>query len=202
MKITETTVFAPVLTAFASSLCCIMPVVAFLAGTSGLAASFSWIEPARPYLIGVTALFLGFAWFQKFKPATVTADDCNCATPQKKSFLQSKIFLSLITVFAVLTTAFPYYADTFFPKNDNKTVLMTDKTAMQKTVFTIEGMTCTGCEAHVMSEVSKLQGIMDVSVSYEKGNAIVSFDKAKINTDSIINTINSTGYTVTKTSIQ
>lgn len=201
MKITETTVFAPILTAFASSLCCITPVVAFLAGTSGLAASFSWIEPARPYLMVFTALFLGFAWYRKLKP-TKTADDCNCSIPQKKSFLQSKIFLSLITVFAVLTTAFPYYADAFFPKNDNKTVLMTDKAAIETAVFTIEGMTCTGCEAHVVGEVSKLKGIIDMSVSYEKGNAMVTFDKSKINTDTIINAVNSTGYTVIKTNIQ
>ena len=79
---------------------------------------------------------------------------------------------------------------------------MTDKAAIETAVFTIEGMTCTGCEAHVVGEVSKLKGIIDMSVSYEKGNAMVTFDKSKINTDTIINAVNSTGYTVIKTNIQ
>ncbi|HEY1054273.1 MAG TPA: heavy metal transporter, partial [Emticicia sp.] len=45
---------AGILTAFATSLCCITPVLALLGGASGLASSFSWIEPFRPYLIGLT----------------------------------------------------------------------------------------------------------------------------------------------------
>ena len=43
-----------VLTALAASICCITPVLAVLAGTTGLASTFSWIEPFRPYLIGFT----------------------------------------------------------------------------------------------------------------------------------------------------
>jgi mercuric ion transport protein len=56
------------LSAIAASLCCITPVIALIAGTSGIAASFSWIEPARPFLIGLTGVVLGFAWYQKLKP--------------------------------------------------------------------------------------------------------------------------------------
>ena len=56
------------LTALASSLCCITPVLAIFAGSSGMASSFSWMEPARPYLIIFTIIVLGFAWYQKLKP--------------------------------------------------------------------------------------------------------------------------------------
>lgn len=55
------------LTATAASLCCITPVIALVAGTSGMASAFSWMEPARPYLIGLTILTLGLAWYQKLK---------------------------------------------------------------------------------------------------------------------------------------
>jgi len=34
-----------IFTAVAASLCCITPVLALLAGTSGIASTFSWIEP-------------------------------------------------------------------------------------------------------------------------------------------------------------
>ena len=38
-----------ILTAITASLCCITPVLALIAGTSGVASTFSWIEPFRPY---------------------------------------------------------------------------------------------------------------------------------------------------------
>ena len=51
--------YGGVLAAVAASLCCIAPVLALLAGTTGVAATFSWLEPFRPYLIGFTILILG-----------------------------------------------------------------------------------------------------------------------------------------------
>ncbi|MEC3965274.1 hypothetical protein VM932_07290, partial [Muricauda sp. SYSU M86414] len=35
--------------ALLSSFCCITPVLALVAGTSGLASTFSWLDPIRPY---------------------------------------------------------------------------------------------------------------------------------------------------------
>ena len=67
MKTDKKLIGAGLLTAIAASLCCITPVLALVAGTSGLASTFSWLEPYRPYLIGLTILVLGFAWYQKLK---------------------------------------------------------------------------------------------------------------------------------------
>jgi mercuric ion transport protein len=82
------------LTAISASLCCITPVLALLAGTSGLASAFSWLDPLRPYLIGLTVLVLGFAWYQKLKPQKQM--DCNCDIQQKKhlSFRQKSFWVS------------------------------------------------------------------------------------------------------------
>lgn len=68
-------------TAIAASLCCITPVLALIAGTSGIASTFSWLEPFRPYFIGLTILVLGFAWFQKLKPKKQI--DCECEINEK-----------------------------------------------------------------------------------------------------------------------
>jgi mercuric ion transport protein len=65
MKTDKKLIGAGLLTAIAASLCCITPVLALIAGTSGLASTFSWLEPFRPYFIGLTILVLGFAWYQK-----------------------------------------------------------------------------------------------------------------------------------------
>lgn len=67
MKKNNKIIGAGLLTAIASSLCCITPVLALISGTSGIASTFSWLEPFRPYLIGFTILVLGFAWYQKLK---------------------------------------------------------------------------------------------------------------------------------------
>ena len=90
------------LTAITASLCCITPVLAIIAGSSGIASTFSWIEPFRPYLIGLTILILGFAWYQKLKPENEI--DCECETDDlpdskagKPKFMQSKTFLGIVT---------------------------------------------------------------------------------------------------------
>ena len=184
-----------ILTALASSLCCIMPVLAIVAGTSGLASTFSWLEPARPYLIGVTALVLGFAWYQKLKPQKI--DDCGCLMEQKAPFMQSKTFLSIITIVSALLLSFPSYAHVFFPKSESHAIV-SQTSEVQKIEFTIEGMTCTGCELEVKTEINKLKGIVEVIVSYEKGNAIVKFDNKQTTIEEITTAINATGYKAIK----
>ncbi|MDZ7878785.1 MAG: mercuric transport protein MerTP [Saprospiraceae bacterium] len=188
-----------ILTAFASSLCCIMPVLAIVAGTSGLASTFSWLEPARPFFIGATVLVLGFAWYQQLKPKPI--DDCGCHIEQKTPFMQTKAFLSGITIVSALLLSFPSYAHVFFPKSESQTVVNTSA-AVEKVEFKIDGMTCESCEHHVASEVTKLTGIFGATISYPNGNAVITYDKNQTNLDSITTAINSTGYTVTKTTIQ
>jgi mercuric ion transport protein len=182
-----------VISALAASLCCIMPVLALIAGSSSIAANFSWIEPARPYLIGVTIAVLGFAWYQKLKPQPV--DECGCAVDEKPRFFQSKTFLLIVTVFAVLMMSFPYYAKAFFPKNDKSSVVTTNS-KVEAIEFGIKGMTCEACEEHVKMEVNKLSGIVSVDVSYPKRNAIVQFNPDKTDAKQITEAINSTGYKV------
>lgn len=194
----KTTILIPnlgILSAFASSLCCILPVFAFLAGTSGMASNISWLEPARPYFIGSTILILGFAWYQKLNQKKEIS--CNCENENKVSFWQSKTFLSIITIFSIVLLSFPSYSYIFFPKSSNQNSIIAFAES-PKVEFTVKGMTCTGCEHHVKSEILKLKGIVEVSVSYEKGNAIVKFDNGKTNIEEIEKAINSTGYKVVK----
>ena len=68
MKTDKKIIGAGLLTAIAASLCCITPILALIAGASGLASTFSWLEPFRPYFIGLTVLVIGFAWYQKLRP--------------------------------------------------------------------------------------------------------------------------------------
>ncbi|MFC4721711.1 mercuric transport protein MerTP [Geojedonia litorea] len=179
--------------AITASLCCITPVLALVAGTSGMASTFSWIEPFRPYLIGLTIFILGVAWYQKLKPSK--AIDCECETDDKTKFIQSKRFLGIVTVFALVMLAFPYYSKVFYPSTEKQLVIV-DKSDVKSIEFKIEGMTCSSCEAHVNHEINKLNGIVDSKASYENGNAIVEFDKTKTNATEIEKAIKATGYKI------
>ncbi|MEQ8518622.1 MAG: mercuric transport protein MerTP [Cytophagales bacterium] len=194
MKMNNKLIGAGLLTAFTASLCCITPVLALIAGTSGLASAFSWLEPFRPYFIGLTIIVLGFSWYQKLKPQKEM--DCDCETEEKPTFIQSRKFLGIITALAITMLAFPYYAYVFYPETEKQYIIL-DKSNIQKVYFSIDGMTCTGCEVHLNHEVNKLSGIIKSTASYEKGNAIVEFDNSKTNISEIEMAINGTGYSVT-----
>jgi mercuric ion transport protein len=198
MKAQKSVIGAGLIAAIASSLCCITPIIAILAGTSSLAGNFSWLEPARPFLIGITILALGYAWYDKLKPAKTANDDCGCVVTTKLPFWKTTQFLGIITTFAIVMTAFPMYANYLIPSSSPRTELFEVKTDnIQRVEFKVKGMTCTGCEGHVKLEVEKLEGIIEVLVSYDKGNTVVKFDKTKTSIKIIEKAINSTGYEVT-----
>ena len=194
MKTNNKLIGAGLVTAIAASLCCVTPVLALIAGTSGLVSTFSWLEPFRPYFIGLTILVLGFAWYQKLKSKKQI--DCNCETEEKPKFIQSKTFLGIVTSFAIVMLAFPYYSSIFYTKTE-KQVIIVDKSNIENVEFTISGMTCASCEEHINHEVNKLIGIVNLKASYENGNTIVEFDNSKTNISEIEKAINSTGYSVT-----
>ncbi len=194
-KLMGTGIFASI----AASLCCITPVIALIAGSGSIASSFSWIEPARPYLIGLTIAVLGFAWYQKWKPKKT--DDCECGVDEKPKFIQSRTFLLLVTLFAVVMMAFPSYAIVFFPKNE-KASIVSGKSTIQTVELKIKGMSCQSCEAEVNHEITKLPGIIQSMVSYKNKNAMVRFDTSKTTLINIIDAVNTTGYKVINQSLK
>jgi len=187
---------AGLFTAIASSLCCIVPLLALISGTTGIASNFSWLEPLRPYLVSFSVLVLSFAWYQKLKPKKEI--NCNCNKTEKTSFLQTKLFLALVTIFAFSMTLLPYYSSIIYPKSKNKIIII-NKENRQSVNLKIKGMTCTACEEHVNHAINQLNGILNVTSSYKNKNTTIEFDKSKTSTKDIKKMINSTGYTVINT---
>ena len=186
-----------VFAAIAASLCCITPVMTLLAGASGAASSLSWLEPARPYLIGLAMVALGFAYYRSLnaKQDSSCGPDGNCAI-EKKSFLSSRTFLTIITLAAISMIAFPYYSKVFYPKAEKQNVVVVESNNIQSASFQIKGMTCAGCEEHVNSEISKVPGVLDYKTSYANRNSIVTFDSSRVDEQTIEVAINKTGYKV------
>lgn len=193
-KLVGTSLFA----AITASLCCIAPVLALVAGTTGAASTFSWVEPFRPYLIGLTILVLVMAWYQKLKPKSQEDIDCACEDDEPK-FINSKKFLLSVTLFAGVTLTFPYYSSIFYPRSPlAKEVVYVERSNVREIKVDIEGMTCKGCEAHIESEINKLDGILAVDANYETANTIVKFDESKVKIEAIEKTISGTGYKIIK----
>lgn len=183
------------ISAIAASLCCITPLLALIAGSSGLASSFSWMEPFRPYLIGLTILVLGFAWYQKLKPSTSDDIVCDCETDEKPSFWQTKSFLLIVTVFAVLMMLFPYYGHVFYKTNKQESAIIQQDHIKQITLK-VDGMTCASCQAHVQHAALSLPGVTEADVLLDQGLAHIKFDKSRVDTSQIIQAINQSGYKV------
>ncbi len=184
---------AGIISAIAASLCCITPVLALISGTSGVASTFSWMEPFKPYLIGFTVLVLIFAWYNKLK--TKKEVECDCDENEKPKFIQSKTFLSIITIFAGIMLAFPYYSHLFYP-NTNKQVVYVSQTNVGEIQYKIEGMTCLGCEAHIENEVNALEGIIEVSADYKNASTSIKYDKTKVSEKALEKAILKTGYKI------
>jgi len=104
----------------------------------------------------------------------------------------------MVTVFAGLMLAFPYYSNIFYTQ-PSKDIVYVSQSNIIKHTFEVEGMTCTGCEAHVEIEVSNLDGILSVKASYENTNTVVEYDKTKVDLVVIREAINKTGYKVIDT---
>jgi len=183
-----------VFAAIGASLCCITPVLAVLAGSTGLASSFSWMEPIRPYLIALTIIVLAYAWWDKLKPKKAEIE-CACDADEEGevSFWYSKTFLAIVTVFAAVMLSFPYWGEALIKSNTPKTVVVDKKNVLKK-VINIEGMTCKACEATVEKVGGDVEGVVSIKASVNNKSAVVTYDKSKTNIKEIMGAIGSTGY--------
>jgi len=66
--------------------------------------------------------------------------------------------------------------------------------ATAKTTLTIKGMTCGGCAAGVKTQLKRTEGVTAYQVSYEKGEAEVSYDPAKTTPEKIAASVSKTGF--------
>jgi len=183
-----------ILAVIAASLCCITPVIALVAGISGIAASFSWLEPARPYLLLLSGLSLGLAWWVYFRNRRKQIA-CDCEEDEKKSFIQSGKFLAIVSILAIVLSLFPYYSSIFY-SNPEPVLTNNPDIRFETITFKVKGMTCTSCEEHIDHEVKSIAGVAKSNSDFENGNTRVQYNPAQTNADSIKAAINSTGYRV------
>lgn len=67
--------------------------------------------------------------------------------------------------------------------------------AFTKTVtIKVEGMKCAKCSASVSKALKATEGVEDVQVSSDKGEAVIKYDDAKLTETKLREVINSTGF--------
>ena len=204
-----------IVTAVLASLCCITPVLAVLGGLSGIASTFSFLEPLRPYFIAFTIIILGYAFYNAYKPKEKDEIECACLPAEasakegdddkvdtKKSFINSKSFLWIVAVIAVVLITFPYYSQAFFPQEDkpeSQSVLSTNSDHILKVKMEIEGMTCSSCEQTVDYALKSEKGVLSAESSYQTGIAYVQYDATKVQPEQLKKAIEyKVGYKVKK----
>ncbi|WP_242336647.1 MULTISPECIES: mercuric transporter MerT family protein [unclassified Anaeromyxobacter] len=116
-KLTAASVGGAIVVAFASSLCCLGPLLfaALGLGGAGLLVEF---QAYRPYLAALTLVLLGAGFFFTYRrprlaPATAAAGPaCDCELPRANRFGQVMLWIATVVVAGLL--GFPYLAQFLF----------------------------------------------------------------------------------------
>ena len=66
--------------------------------------------------------------------------------------------------------------------------------ATQTVTLAVPGMTCAACPITVKKALSKVEGVSQVNVTFEKREAVVIFDDAKVNVQKLTKATEDAGY--------
>ncbi|EML5470865.1 mercury resistance system periplasmic binding protein MerP [Pseudomonas aeruginosa] len=66
--------------------------------------------------------------------------------------------------------------------------------ATQTVTLSVPGMTCAACPITVKKALSKVEGVSQVAVTYEKREAVVRFDDTKANVQKLTQATEDAGY--------
>lgn len=75
------------------------------------------------------------------------------------------------------------------------TILCTSAWAASKTVtLSVPGMTCAACPITIKKALTDVDGVTDAEVSFDKKEAVVTFDDTKTSVSALIEATANTGY--------
>lgn len=75
-----------------------------------------------------------------------------------------------------------------------RAAVATAHAAPQTVTLDVPGMTCAACPITVKKAISKVDGVSKVEVSYEKRQAVVTFDDAKASVQQLTQATENAGY--------
>ena len=192
-----------IVAAIAASLCCIGPLLFAVLGLGAFGAA-SGFEAGRPYLMAFAVLALAFGFYRSYFSKESCAPGDACAT--KPVSRVNRVFLWLASVAVLAFALSPYYAGTLATSlnrqsrqnvSTEKAVTLAQQQASADvpaateaiTTLKIKGMTCASCEATIQLVLEKTPGVDSAAVSYERGEAVVKYDPAKVTPEKLARSV-------------
>jgi len=189
-----------VFAAIASSLCCVLPLVAvvFGLGAFGVASAF---DTLRPYLLVLAFAALIFSFYRIYFRREECAEGQSCATKPVNKINQLFLWVGVLVISAFALA--PYYTG-YLMAAANKPQQFSDAAipaasseesqANKTVVVEMDGMTCGGCEPHINDTLKKLNGVVSAEASYENKNVKVVYNPKQIILEQIKKAIDEIGY--------
>lgn len=201
MKKENVFVGGAVFAAIASSLCCVLPLIAVVFGLGAFGAA-SAFEPLRPYLLVLAFSALAYGFYQVYFQREKCAEGESCATKPVNKLNQMFLWFGLLMISAFALA--PYYTGYIMavvsnphPPTTNSTIPIaseTESVANRTIVIAVEGMTCVGCEPHINETLKALNGVASSEASYQNKNVKVVYNPNQISLEQIKRAIDEIGY--------
>lgn len=193
------TLGASLLAAITASLCCLGPLAATLLGLGSFGAA-ALFEAWRPYLLGVTFALLAAAFYFTYRRREVACDG-TCKVSRAPRW--NKAMLWIVSAVVLLFATFPYYSGALLAAlnragDESRQAGSPSAPAppLTRARLTISGMTCGGCAASLEAALADVPGVASAKASYEKGEAIVEYDAARVTTEQLKEVVKKVGFRV------
>jgi mercuric ion transport protein len=189
-----------VFAALASSLCCVLPLIAVVFGLGAFGAA-SAFETLRPYLLVLAFAALAFSFYSVYfrREKCVEGEACARKPVNKINKLFLWIGVFVISAFALA----PYYTGYLMaaasqpPQISSEAMpaaLLEESQANKTVVIEVDGMTCAGCEPHINDTLKQLNGVASSEASYRNKNVKVAYNPKQITLEQIKKAIHEIGY--------
>lgn len=185
-----------VVAAVTASLCCILPLIAAVAGFTGSVAS-RFFEQCRPYLLAMTFTLLAAGFYLAYRrPREACEGGSACErTPIDR---WNRAVLWFVAVFVIVLAAFPYYSG-WIARAITKTKGPTEVKAQSSqahAVLKIDGMDCSACALLIEEKLSQIPGVHHAEVSFQKKQAALNYDPRAVDPSQFVKAITDAGYRV------
>lgn len=200
MKKENVFVGGAVFAAIASSLCCVLPLVAIVFGLGAFGAA-TVFDTLRPYLLVLAFSALAFSFYRVYLRREECAEGESCATQPVNKINQFFLWSGLVVITAFALA--PYYTGYIVsavsapqPSTDATMPVATEteSQANKTVIIDVDGMTCAGCEPHINETLRKLNGVVSAEASYQNKNVKVVFNPKEITLERIKQAIDEIGY--------
>ena len=179
--------------ALIASACCWLPLLLVGFGVTAGGAGVIF-EKTRPIFLGLAALLLGLGFYYMYFRKEHCKPGSACETPSPKLKRFNRMMLWVVTAGALAFALFPSYVGVFLPESAGA-VTHVAVTASVLVPLDVAGMSCEGCAVNLHNELVKVPGVLDATVQFEEGRALVSVSSASPPlTESLIAAVEKAGY--------